>query len=274
MNLERLTLSAPAFVFAAALTASGAQAQAPALQNCDGRSAGTATVVRVIDGRSFVLADGRGIRLAAIETVLPVPGDEDDARVAAALAAREALEARVLNREIGLSVTGAGADRYGRLTAYVSAPAGSGEILVQRDLVAAGHAVVSPAAASPCRSDLQAAERDARARGLGLWGASYSVLKKAAEPADILADQGRFALVQGKVASVRESGGIVYINFGQRWSSQFTATLLKRNEAAFAGASAAPKALAGRTIEVRGWIEERNGPVVEVTRPEQIEIIH
>jgi hypothetical protein len=65
---------------------------------------------------------------------------------------------------------------------------------------------------------------------------------------------------------------VVYINFGQRWSNQFTATLLKRNEGAFAAGS--PKAFAGHTVEVRGWIEERGGPVVEVTRPEQIEIIY
>jgi hypothetical protein len=57
---------------------------------------------------------------------------------------------------------------------------------------------------------------------------------------------------------------------GQRWSDRFTATIVKRSGSAFV----TPKALAARTIEVRGWIEERNGPAVEVTRPEQIEIIH
>jgi endonuclease YncB( thermonuclease family) len=269
MNVERPALSAITFALAATL-AVNAQAQAP--RDCDGRSAGPAVLARVIDGRSFVLADGRDVRLASIETVLPAPGDEDEARTAAALAAKAALETLLLDREIDVSVTGAGTDRYGRLTAHVFARAPSGEILVQRELVAAGHALVSPALASPCRRFLQGAEREARARQSGLWGPPYSAVKQAADPADILADQGRFALVQGKVASVRESAGVVYINFGQRWSNQFTAMLLKRNEGAFPAGS--PKALAGRTVEVRGWIEERGGPVVEVTRPEQIEIIY
>src|SRR5258708_37110704 len=74
--------------------------------------------------------------------------------------------------------------------------------------------------------------------------------------------------------SVRESGGIVYVNFGQRWSEQFTVTILKRNERIFAGAGLTPKALAGRSIEVRGWVEERGGAALEVSRPEQIEILH
>jgi endonuclease YncB( thermonuclease family) len=270
MTVERSALSAMAFALVATLTATDARADAP--RDCDGRSAGSAAVSRVIDGRSFVLADGREVRLAAIETVLPVPGDEDEARVAGAQAAKAALETLVLDHEIDLSVAGAGADRYGRLTAHAFARTPSGEVLVQRELVAAGHALVAPAPASPCRRALQAAEREARARGVGLWDAPYSVVRQAADPVDILAEQGRFAVVQGKVASVRESGGVVYINFGQRWSNQFTATLLKRNEGAFA--AGAPKALAGHTIEVRGWIEERGGPAVEVTRPEQIEIIH
>lgn len=257
-----------AFVLVAALTAFDAQAEAP--RDCDGSNAGPAAVARVIDGRSLVAADGREVRLAGVETVIPVPGDEDEARVAAAQAAKAALETLVLDHEIDLAVAGAGSDRYGRLTAHVFVRTPSGMVLVQREMVAAGHALVSPVPASPCRAYLQAAEREARARGLGLWGASYVVLKKAADPADILADQGRFALVQGTVASVRESAGVIYINFGRRWSDQFTATILKRSEGVFV----APKALAGRTIEVRGWIEERNGPAVEVTRSEQIEIIH
>jgi hypothetical protein len=135
-------------------------------------------------------------------------------------------------------------------------------------------ALVSPAVPPACRTWLQSAERTARARGRGLWGEPYSVVRNAADPADILADQGRFAVVQGKVASVRESAGIIYINFGQRWSDQFTATLLKRNEGSFTHAGVMPKSLAGRTVEVRGWIEERNGPAVELTRPEQIDIVH
>jgi len=146
---------------------------------------------------------------------------------------------------------------------------------VARELVAAGRVLVSPApSAATCRIYLRNAERDAGGAGLGLWGEPYSVVKAAADPADILAEQGRFTLMQGKVVSVRESGGILYVNFGQRWSEPFTATLLKRNEGIFAGAGLTLKMLAGRSVEVRGWVEERGGPSIEVVRPEQIEVVH
>jgi endonuclease YncB( thermonuclease family) len=274
MNLERSRLPAVSFVVATVLAACATHAQATHARACDGSGAGQAEVARVIDGRSFLLADGREVRLAAIETVLLKPGDEDEVRLAAGFAAKAALEALVLRSNVDLVVAGAGSDRYRRLTAYVFAHTSSGEVLVQHALVTFGHALVSPDATTACRTYLRDAERSARVQGLGFWSAPSSVVKNAADVADILAEQGRFAVVQGKVASVRESAGVVYINFGQRRSDQFTAALLKRNERIFAGAGMPPKSLAGHTVEVRGFVEERAGPTVEVMRPEQIDIVH
>jgi hypothetical protein len=72
--------------------------------------------------------------------------------------------------------------------------------------------------------------------------------------------------------SVRESGGTIYVNFGRRWSEALTVTILKRHERIFLAAGVEPKRLANRRVRVRGWIEERNGPWIEATRPEQIEL--
>jgi endonuclease YncB( thermonuclease family) len=273
MELEGLMFSTIPLAFAATLMASDARAQVP--RDCSGRNEASGEVARVIDGRSFLLADGREVRLAAIETPLPVPGDEDEARVAAALASKAALETLLLHREVDLLVAGSDSDRYGRLAAYAFVRTPSGDALVQHELVAGGHALVSPTAtAATCRIYLRNAERAARDARFGLWSEPYDVLKQASDPADVLAEQGRFALVRGKVLSVRESGGIVYLNFGRRRTEQVTVTILKRNEGAFMGAGLTLKALAGRDVEVRGWIEERGGPAIEVTRPEQIEIVH
>ena len=276
MTLERRKLLATTLACAAALAGFDADAQpARAAPDCGGDGATMGEVVRVIDGKSFLLADGREVRLAAVETLSLVPGDEDDARVAAALAAKAALESAVLHREVTLRLGGAGPDRYGRLIAYVFVRTPSGEALAQREMLAAGQALVAPTALTAgCRTYLRDAERAARTAKLGLWGDPYYVVRRADNIADILAEQGRFAVVGGKVASVRESGGIVYVNFGRRWSQDFTVTILKRNERLFTGAGLAPKALTGRQVEVRGWIEERGGPAIEVARPEQIEIVN
>ena len=106
---------------------------------------------------------------------------------------------------------------------------------------------------------------------LAFGASSYYDLLNADNLTDVLAEQGRFALVEGRVLSVRESGATIYVNFGRRWTEDFTVTILKRNERNFTVAGLEPKKLAGRQIRVRGWIEERGGPWIEATRPEQIE---
>jgi hypothetical protein len=112
----------------------------------------------------------------------------------------------------------------------------------------------------------------ARTQRLGLWGEPDYAIMSAEDGAGLLGQEGRFAVVEGKVASVRESGGTIYMNFGRRWSQALTVTIPKRQERSFAAAGLQPDRLANLRLRVRGYIEERAGPRIEATRPEQIEI--
>ena len=166
------------------------------------------------------------------------------------------------------------ADRYGRILAYTSTARDGVERSVQAELVARGFARVGDRIGTrECTTELLARERAARKAKLGLWAVSYYDSLDTDNPADVLAKRGRFALVEGKVVSVRESGATIYVNFGRRWTEDFTVTILKRNERSFVAAGVEPKRLAGRRVRVRGWIEQRGGPWIEATRPEQIELI-
>ena len=100
-------------------------------------------------------------------------------------------------------------------------------------------------------------------------GRSNYAAKEADNPTAVLAALGRFTIVEGKVVSVRESGGTIYVNFGRRWSEDFTVTISKRNERSFAESGLVPKSLAGRRVRVRGVIEERGGPWIEAVAPGQ-----
>ena len=59
--------------------------------------------------------------------------------------------------------------------------------------------------------------------------------------APAMAQRGRYALVEGEVVSVRESGNTIYVNFGRRWSEDFAVTMQKRNERAFVDGGIEPK---------------------------------
>ena len=80
-------------------------------------------------------------------------------------------------------------------------------------------------------------------------------------------------MVEGNVLSVRESGGTIYVNFGRRWTEDFTVTALKRNERTFSDAGLPLKKLEGRRVRIRGTVEERGGPWIEAMHPGQIEIV-
>jgi hypothetical protein len=88
-----------------------------------------------------------------------------------------------------------------------------------------------------------------------------------------LAGIGRFAVVEGKVLSVRTAGATTYLNFGRNWTRDFALTISRRMIPAFEAAGLAPKSLENRWIRVRGFIEARSGPRIELLRVGQVEVL-
>jgi endonuclease YncB( thermonuclease family) len=233
---------------------------------------GSGKVSAVADARTFRLEDGREVRLAGVEA--PGASAAGDPQAASAVAARAALRDLIDGQTVTLRRLGGDADRYGRVLAHVAVGPEGAQKGVQQALLTAGFARVGPNVEhATCRTEFLAGEQAARAGKLGLWADPYYDVRKADNPAAILAEIGRFAVIEGKVLSVRESGGTIYMNFGRRWTEGFAVTILKRQERVFAAAGIEPKKLEGREIRVRGWIEQRGGPRLEAARPEQIEIV-
>jgi len=231
--------------------------QVAAQDGCKLTAIGTANVAVVRDGRTLLLDDGRELRLAGIEA-----GDDS----------RAALQELVAGRPLRLQRLGPERDRYGRVVAF--AFAGTAEQSVQQAMLEAGQARVSARIGDKaCADALLGAERAARTAGRGFW-ADPNFAPLSAENLDRLqAERGRFALVEGKVLSVRESGATIYVNFGRRWTRDFTVTIRRRDQRAFTEAGVEPKKLEDRRVRVRGWIEQRGGPIIAAEAPEQIEFV-
>jgi endonuclease YncB( thermonuclease family) len=240
-----------------------AAAVGPAIAaGCAFEPQGEGRVAAVVDARSFRLEDGREVRLAGIE---PAAGEKTNANRAAALAAI------VAGREVTLSGEDDAPDRYGRQPALVFlAPSGD---LVQGLLLAQGEALVSTTVTDKdCAAVLTAAEAEARQAKRGTW-ANPAVIKNAESPGDILAGIGRFTVVEGKVLSVRQAGTTTYLNFGRNWTRDFAVTISRRMLAAFESAGIVLKSLENRRIRVRGFIEARGGPRIDLLRVGQIELL-
>jgi len=229
-------------------------------EGCSFESQGEGRVAEILDARSFRLQDGREVRLAGIEPV-----------VAEKASRTSALSAIIAGRDVTLRGEDDTPDRYGRQPAFVFL-VGS-ETSVQGLLLAQGEALVSATVTNKdCASLLTAAEAAARQAKQGTW-ADPAAIKNAESSGDILAGIGRFTLVEGKVLSVRQAGATTYLNFGRNWTRDFAVTISRRMIPAVEAAGIVLKSLENRRIRVRGWVEARGGPRIEVLRVGQIELL-
>lgn len=243
------------FCCAALLIASSGRALHAA---CDFALQGEGRVM--LDMRTFRLDDGREVRLAGIETT----GET-------ATRGREALASLIDGRDVTLHGSDDGPDRYGRQPAFVFLK--GSETSIQSELLVRGEVLISPIVADKaCSTALLATEATARVARRGIW-ASSAALKNAESTDDILAGVGRFAVVEGTVLSTRLAGAVFYVNFGRRWTQDFAVTISRRIIPSLEGAGIDLKSLKSKRIRVRGWIEKRGGPRIEVTHAGQIELI-
>jgi endonuclease YncB( thermonuclease family) len=251
MRAAKMNVNRAMTVVVVCLAAASARAE-----GCRFAPQGEGRVTEIIDARTFRLNDGREVRLAGIE-----PADTSDVATLTRL---------IAGRDVTLHGATDTPDRYGRQPAFAFLDDAGHS--VQNQLLAQGAALASLAIADKdCATDLATAEAGARQARAGLWD-QRGVIKNAESPGDILADVGRFRLVEGRVLSVRTAGATTYLNFGRNWTQDFAVTISRRMMATLEAAGVSPKSFERRRIRVRGFIEKRGGPRIEVLRAGQIEV--
>lgn len=231
----------------------------------------TAVVEEVTDGNTIVLdhpvMGSRVLRLAGIEAprIAHHPADEN---WPLAKDAQQALAALSLGREVRLSFEGLPLDRYRRLLAQVHDENG---LWLQGEMVAHGMARVRSLPDNRFRiADLLRMEAAARAEARGIWADPFYRIRS---PDEAEGDIDSFQIVEGAVMDRARVRDRIYLNFGPDWRTDFTVSIETRFLKAFEKAALDPMDLKGRKIRVRGWIESRNGPFIDVTHPEQIEVL-
>jgi micrococcal nuclease len=241
---------------------------------CDLPPGQKATVAEVRDGETLALADGTIVRLINAKAPVAPLAARGDRPWPFVAEAKQALTELASGAEVELRYGGAKADRHGRALAQVYVVKGGERMWLQGELVSKGLArVYSFPDNHACVDDLLTREAEARAKGAGLWsGWAYRVLD--AGNVERLGRLTRsYQLVEGVVAQVGESGGRLYLNFDKDWRKDFTILMERKDGEAFKAAGIDPKALAGKKLRVRGWVEWRNGPMIHATHAEQIELL-
>jgi len=229
---------------------------------------GSAVVRDVVDGDTVVLDDGRQVRLVGIQAPKLPLGRPNFEKWPLADEAKEALSDLVLGRRVTLGYGGQRQDRYGRELAHLFTDDG---LWVQGSLLELGLArVYSFADNRSLVARMLEAEATARRTAQGIWRHPfYAVLDtKAARQ-----HTGQFSLVEGRVLKTAVVRGRAYLNFGEDYRTDFTISISSRNLKSFTDSGIVPQDYAGRHVRVRGWLRWSNGPMIEVTHPEQIEVL-
>lgn len=235
----------------------------PAAASCPGPAGDDA--VRRIDGTGeIVLASERRVVLADIR-LTPLPDPRDPARPDGF-----AWLGTLADRPVSVLAVGA-PDRWGREAAVVALREGEARIDLAELLVAEGLAVVDAGERDVlCRPDLLTLEAEARARRRGLWAGETALVP--ADRVDLLRERnGRFAVVEGRVVSVGERRDRTYLNFGRDFSRDFAAVVPRRTWVALKASGISAQSLRGRTVRLRGIVEIRRAPVIELAAPGLLE---
>ncbi|ODT71138.1 MAG: nuclease (SNase) [Pelagibacterium sp. SCN 63-23] len=232
-------------------------------------------VVEVSDGDTLVLESGLVVRLIGTQAPKLPLGREGFPTWPLAREAKAELEKLALRRSVVLGYGGEEVDRYERALAHVFVETESGErIWAQRHMIESGLArVYSFPDNRLCLDQLLLSERRARVERLGIWADPYYSVRAADRPEDLVDRAGDYELVEGRVLLADRSGSRVYLNFGRFWKEDFTAVIEAPALKLFAAAGLDPLTLEGTLVRVRGWIDNRDGPRIEVTHPEQIEVL-
>jgi endonuclease YncB( thermonuclease family) len=229
------------------------------------RPAGPLAGAEVLAGDLLRLADGRAVRLAGIRVPAEETGEPSAQRFAEQ--ARAALRRLLDGQSVTLDPAEAPYDRYGRLVAQVERGDG---LWLQGALLERGLALVQTRPGEAARADrMLALERAARAAGRGLW-AEATFMPRDAGALD--GSMGRFRIVRGTVVRVAPTERYLYLNFGADWRADFTVRV-RRSDLGGALAGVDLEGLAGRAVEVRGVVLEAGGPLIELSHPEQLQVL-
>jgi hypothetical protein len=154
-----------------------------------------------------------------------------------------------------------GSDRYG-VPQGVLTSRGQKRTL-QEQLLGEGAAVLYDRAASPAA--WKKAEAAARAANKGIWAQDAYW-----RTPDTLGDAvGEFVLLRGRITRTYKGREMWYLNFGEDWKRDASLRLPRRTWRSMGKDFAVQQ---NDCVTARGVVFLDNGPMIEITRPEQIEV--
>lgn len=225
-----------------------------------------ARIAEALDGHSLRLADGRVVRIAHVIAPVGIDGDSE-----ATSRAKLALGEIANGKDATLFLESESTDRYGRLSAQAILI--DGKRWLEADLLERGQARLYFVTNGECAKALLQHEAKARVAKTGLWANPKFAVFDAEMVDALLAADGRFAVVEGTIRHVGEARRRLYLDFGRRFTKDFTIILPDNVRKTLAAAGSDPKSWRGKRIRVRGILFSWGGPAIELNQAQAIELL-
>src|SRR5690606_5521266 len=103
-------------------------------------------------------------------------------------------------------------------------------------------------------------EQTAIAQKIGVWEKDFKILA----PDEASKGEGSFQIVEGRIHSSALKHNRIYLNFGPDWKTDFTVSIAPEDKRIFSKQNLDPLQWNNKNVRVRGWIENLNGPYMEI----------
>ncbi|MGQ0527721.1 MAG: thermonuclease family protein [Alphaproteobacteria bacterium] len=229
----------------------------------------SARVLSVIDPETIQLDDKSIIRLSGIEYPDFDLRDPGEFSLAALKILKDMLEGKTVNIYQTKKEDAGRLNRMGHKIAQIERQ--SDNAWVEGSMIILGLARTRTSAANPqMAQQMLILEEIARAEKSGIWTKDKFKILTAEKAGDQIGSAG---IVQGKIQSAAIKNNRVYLNFGPDWRNDFTVSIAPENKRAFSKRKIDLLQMTQKTVRVRGFIQEYNGPVIEIDHPEALEIM-
>ena len=237
------------------------------------------TVQVTFDSSEALFVSAAGDRFFASDIQMPM---QASGQASGEDAGRNTLQDYLESRpDLELAAVAAGPEnRWGLTPGWVFVSDDGHSALLQEQLLKAGVAIFAPGhAGAECADVLRAAETQASLARAGLWGeTSPRLVYSAAAPKSFSDASGHYVIARGRIVSLGKTRSTRYLNFGKYWKTDFTVTLKASAEddvnTALGRSGWTLDALEGQVVEIRGSVQERDGPSMVLRHPEQLVVLN
>ncbi len=231
---------------------------------------GAGRVDRVIDGLTLTLKDKKIVRLTGID----IPGYGDDSSDIPLLAFQVLEKLLPEATEVALyqtrSAKSGRENRMDQTLAHLHDE--KNNVWIQGALISVGLARAMPTDTNPeMTREMLILEQQARAQNKGIWAkdSDYRLFT----PEELAGKIGTIQVVQGRVVKTATVRNTLYLNFGTDWKTDFTVRMDTKLRKDLSRLGVDPMSLTGRTVRVRGYLEDYNGPMMTLENIHHLEIL-